>query len=106
MGQVLLGRLGQVLLGVLGQQFHELLGLDGSSEEQLRLREMTYGWNLEMQAQAARLGFRVTELPVDCRNRLGGSSKVAGSLRGSLRAASRIVATFVRVAAAGGRNAR
>jgi hypothetical protein len=37
-------------------------------------------------------------LPVAYRRRAGGESKVAGNLRGSIRAGSRIVATFARVA--------
>jgi hypothetical protein len=52
-----------------------------------------------MQMRAARAGLRILEIPVDYRRRTGGSSKVAGNLRGSLRAAARIVSTFVRVAA-------
>ena len=64
----------------------------------LEMREMTYGWNLEMQMKAARAGLRVLEIPVDCRCRTGGVSKVAGSLRGTLKAGTRIVATFLRVA--------
>jgi len=63
----------------------------------LGMRELTYGWNLEMQMRAARSGLRVLELPVDYRCRLGGRSKVAGNWRGSLKAGSRIVATFARV---------
>jgi glycosyltransferase involved in cell wall biosynthesis len=65
----------------------------------LGMREMTYGWNIEMQMRAARAGLRILEIPVPCRRRIGGTSKVAGSLRGSIRAGARIVATFVRVAA-------
>ena len=49
--------------------------------------------------RAARAGLRVLEIPVPCRRRIGGASKVAGSLRGTLRAATRIAATFMRVAA-------
>ena len=64
----------------------------------LDMREMTYGWNLEMQMKAARAGLRIQELPVPNRCRTGGTSKVAGSLRGTLRAGSRIVSTFIRVA--------
>lgn len=64
----------------------------------LGMSEMTYGWNLEMQMRAARAGLRILEIPVPYRRRSGGTSKVAGSLRGTLRAAPRIVATFVRVA--------
>lgn len=64
----------------------------------LGMREMTYGWNLEMQMRAARAGLRILEVPVHNRRRIGGTSKVAGSLRGTLRAGTRIVATFFRVA--------
>jgi len=63
----------------------------------LGMREMTYGWNIEMQMRAARAGLRILEIPVPYRCRTGGASKVAGSLGGSIKAAVRIVATFVRV---------
>jgi hypothetical protein len=63
------------------------------------MREMTYGWNIEMQMRTARAALRILEVPMPYRRRSGGRSKVAGSLRGSLRAACRIVATFLRVAA-------
>ena len=62
------------------------------------MQEMTYGWNIEMQMKAARNGLRILEIPVPYRCRLGGESKVAGSLRGTLRAGGRIVSTFARVA--------
>jgi glycosyltransferase involved in cell wall biosynthesis len=64
----------------------------------LGMREMTYGWNIEMQMRVARAGLRILEVPVAYRRRTGGASKVAGSLLGTLRASARIVATFVRVA--------
>ncbi|HLN37671.1 MAG TPA: glycosyltransferase family 2 protein [Xanthobacteraceae bacterium] len=64
----------------------------------LGMRELTYGWNLEMQMRVARAGLRVLEVPVGYRRRLGGQSKVAGSLRGSLRAGVKIISTFARVA--------
>jgi len=64
----------------------------------LGMRELTYGWNLEMQMRVARGGLRVLELPVAYRRRLGGESKVAGSLRGSLKAGVKIVSTFARIA--------
>jgi len=64
----------------------------------LGMREMTYGWNIEMQMRAARAGLRIREIPVTYRRRTGGESKVAGSLSGTTRAAPRIVAAFFRVA--------
>ncbi len=68
----------------------------------LALREMSYGWNIEMQMKAARAGLRILELPMPYRRRIGGTSKVAGSLRGTIRAGTRIAATFGRVALARG----
>jgi glycosyltransferase involved in cell wall biosynthesis len=67
----------------------------------LGMREMTYGWNLEMQMRAARMALRILEVPVAHRRRAGGISKVSGSLRGTLKASWRIAATFVRIALEG-----
>jgi hypothetical protein len=52
----------------------------------LELREMTYGWTVEMLIKAARVGLRIEEVGVEYRPRLGGQSKVGGSWRGSLAA--------------------
>ena len=64
----------------------------------LHMREETYGWNLEMQMRAAKLGLRVLEVPVAHRCRTGGVSKVSGTLRGTLVAGWKIVTTFARIA--------
>ncbi len=66
----------------------------------LDLREETYGWNLEMQMQAARAGLRILEIPVDHRRRAGGVSKVSGSLTATVVAAIRIGGTFLRITTA------
>jgi len=63
----------------------------------LNMQEMTYGWNIEMQIKAARAGLRILEIPLPYRRRAGGKSKVAGSLHGTIRASTRIIATFLRV---------
>jgi hypothetical protein len=62
------------------------------------MRETTYGWNLEMQMRAAFAGLRIIELPVPYRRRIAGQSKVAGTVRGSVKAGWRITATLLRVA--------
>lgn len=62
----------------------------------LGMREMIYGWPVEMVARAARRGYRITEVPVDCKRRAGGRSKVGGTLRGSLRAGWHMLTTIVR----------
>ncbi len=67
-----------------------------SSLEQLNMTEMTYGWNLEMQAKAARKGLRIQEIAVDYRCRQGGLSKVSGNVSASLKTAARILAVLLR----------
>jgi glycosyltransferase involved in cell wall biosynthesis len=62
----------------------------------LGMREMTYGWNLEMQLRVAAGGLKVLEVPVSNRRRIGGQSNVSGSLKGSLRAGTQILGTFRR----------
>ena len=59
---------------------------------------MTYGWNVEMQMRAAHARLRILEIPVPCRRRIGGASKVAGNVSGTLRAGTRIVSTIARIA--------
>jgi glycosyltransferase involved in cell wall biosynthesis len=66
--------------------------------QRLGMREQTYGWNLEMQMRVARAGLRILEVPVNHRCRAGGESKVSGTLRGTLVAGSRLIATLIRVA--------
>ena len=66
--------------------------------DQLGMREMTYGWNLEMQMRVARKQLRILEIPIDHRRRAGGTSKVSGTVRGTFLAATRILLTLARVA--------
>jgi glycosyltransferase involved in cell wall biosynthesis len=94
----LAGRLTKLLYGVRYTDMCAFRAIRRGTLLELGMRELSYGWNLEMQMRAARGRLRVLEVPVDYRRRLGGESKVAGSLRGSLKAGLRIMATFVRVA--------
>jgi glycosyltransferase involved in cell wall biosynthesis len=65
--------------------------------ETMQMREMTYGWNLEMQIKAVRMGLRVVEIPVDYRCRIAGESKVSGNAWGSVKAGARILGVLARV---------
>jgi hypothetical protein len=62
----------------------------------LGMREMTYGWSIEMIARVAKNGLRVLEVPVSYRKRAAGESKVSGNLRASLKAGYRILLAIVR----------
>ncbi|HKN26476.1 MAG TPA: glycosyltransferase family 2 protein [Roseiarcus sp.] len=63
----------------------------------LGMREMSYGWNLEMQMRAVAARLRTLEIPVDARRRIGGVSKVSGNLVAGMAAAWIIAQTFLRL---------
>lgn len=64
---------------------------------ELGMEHPTYGWPVEMVVKAARRGYRIAEVPVSCRPRLG-RSKVAGTLRGSVLAGYHLLLTTLRYA--------
>ena len=68
-----------------------------SALESFGMRERTYGWSIEMQIRAVQRGLRILEVPVGYRVRHGGTSKVSGDLRASLKAGVRILEVLFRV---------
>ncbi len=62
----------------------------------LGMRDRGYGWTIEMQAKAARLGLRTIEVAVPYRKRVG-RSKISGSLVPSVKAAVVILSTAFRL---------
>jgi len=65
---------------------------------ELRMREMTYGWTVEMIVKCARRGHRIVEVSVTARPRIGGRSKVSGTIRGTVLAAYYLPATALKYA--------
>jgi hypothetical protein len=98
--QVFAGKfVGLLLRGLYGVRYTDMgpfRAIRRSSLEQLKMTEMTYGWNLEMQVKAARQGLRIREIAVDYRCRSGGVSKVSGDLRASVKTGIRILAVLLR----------
>ncbi len=66
--------------------------------DQLDLREMTYGWPVEMIVKAARHHARIVEVPVSYHSRRAGKSKVSGTLRGTILAGWHILTVMLRYA--------
>jgi glycosyltransferase involved in cell wall biosynthesis len=93
----LVGILLRIFMGVSYTDMGPFRAIRRSSLNQLQMSEMTYGWNLEMQIKAARQNLRILEIPVDYRRRIGGSSKVSGNLKASLKAAVRILNVLLRI---------
>ncbi|NVO85168.1 glycosyltransferase family 2 protein [Hymenobacter terrestris] len=63
--------------------------------QRIGMQDTTYGWTVEMQLKAAKLGLRSVEVPVRYRRRIG-VSKVSGTVRGTLGAGYKILWTIFR----------
>ena len=87
----------RILYGVRSTDMGPFRAIRRDTLDSLNLREETYGWPLEMQMRAARARVRTMEVPVDYRRRAGGHSKIAGTVRGSVLAATRILITLARI---------
>ena len=72
----------------------------------LGMSELTYGWPIEMIVKAAQSGHRLLEVPVSYRPRLGGRSKVSGTVKGSVLAGYHILWTILRLSRPRNRRAR
>lgn len=66
--------------------------------DRLRMDDENFGWTVQMQARAARLGLRVADVPVHYRRRVAGQSKVSGNVKGSVLAGTIILRTVGREA--------
>ena len=96
-----IGRAVGLVTGVLYSDMCAFRAIRLDALDRLGMSEMGYGWNLEMQMRAARLKLRVREVPLPYGRRLAGHSKVAGNLRGTLRASFRITRVLARLARQG-----
>jgi len=93
----MIGFLLRIFYGVHSTDMGPFRAIRRVTIEALGMREETYGWPLEMQMRAARTKVRTLEVAVDYKRRAGGRSKIAGTVRGSIVAAARILTTFARI---------
>jgi glycosyltransferase involved in cell wall biosynthesis len=63
----------------------------------MNMQDKTYGWTIEMQIKALRMGLRYTEVPVSYRARIG-ASKITGTVGGTVKASIKILWTIARYA--------
>lgn len=59
----------------------------------LNMQDQDYGWTIEMQIKAVQQKFRITEVPVNYKQRIG-TSKVSGTVKGTLMAGYKIIWTI------------
>ncbi|MBI3520368.1 MAG: glycosyltransferase family 2 protein [Bacteroidetes bacterium] len=60
---------------------------------EINMEDKTYGWTVEMQLKAAKHKFKITEIPVRYRVRIG-HSKVSGTIKGTILAGYKIITTI------------
>jgi len=100
--QIAAGRVGGLLLRlVYGAHFSDLSpyrAIRRDALDRLGMRDISYGWNLEMLMRVAATGLPATEIAVGQRRRVGGVSKVSGNRVASIRAGAVLAFTFVRLA--------
>jgi len=63
--------------------------------KRLKMKDKNYGWTMEMQIKSLKMGMKVGEIPVRYRQRIG-VSKITGTIKGSVLAGYKILATLTR----------
>ena len=87
----------RLLFGVPFTDLGPFRALRFDALQRLAMQDRDFGWTVEMQVKAARLGLRAVEVPVRYRRRIG-TSKITGTLSGTLRAGHKILWTIFRYA--------
>ena len=59
--------------------------------QSLGMRDRNWGWTVEMQLRAAQYKLKIAEVPVRYRKRISGESKISGSIKGTLKASTKIL---------------
>lgn len=66
--------------------------------QSLAMQDQHFGWTVEMQVRAAKRRLRCLELPVIYRRRRAGTSKISGTVKGSIKAGAVILYVIAREA--------
>ncbi len=94
-------RIGSVIAGILIQIFWNTKYTDLGPFRaikfdkllQLNMKDKWFGWTVEMQIKAAKKNYKILEIPVRYRKRIG-KSKVTGTIKGSVMAGVIIIKTI------------
>jgi glycosyltransferase involved in cell wall biosynthesis len=95
LGNALATWLIRLLFGVRYTDLGPFRAIRAEALKRLEMQDRNYGWTVEMQVKAARAGLRLAEVPVRYRRRLG-VSKISGTLKGTIKAGYKIIATILR----------
>ena len=96
-GNWLACRLMRTLFGASYTDLGPFRAITSPGLERLGMTDRAYGWTVEMQVRALAAGLRVSEVPVSYRPRIG-ASKISGTVKGSILAATAILGVIARAA--------
>lgn len=92
-GNWLATRLLKLIYGVTFTDLGPFRAIRYSRLLELNMQDKTYGWTVEMQLKAAKMGFHCVEIPARYRKRIG-FSKISGTLKGTVMAGYKILYTI------------
>lgn len=93
--RVVLG-LARLLFGCRHRDLAPFRAVRFSALERLAMDDRNWGWTLQMQLRAVRLGLSLAEVEAPHRPRAKGQSKISGRLGMSVRVGAKMIATLVR----------
>lgn len=83
----------RILYGIRFTDLGPFRLIRSDSLKKLNMQDRNFGWTVEMQVKAAKYALRCIEVPVSYKKRIG-SSKVSGTVSGSIRAGWKILYTI------------
>jgi glycosyltransferase involved in cell wall biosynthesis len=96
-GNWLSTRLIRLLYGFSYTDLGPFRAIRADALQRLKMQDTTYGWTVEMQVKAVQHRMKVVEVPVRYRKRIG-TSKVSGTVSGSIKAGAKILWTIGKLA--------
>ena len=96
-GNWLATRLIRLIWGVAYTDLGPFRAIRYTALQRLQMRDRNYGWTVEMQVRAAEVGLSVHEVPARYRRRIG-TSKISGTVLGTILAGMKILSVIARYA--------
>ena len=93
MGSIIAGLLINLFWGVKYTDLGPFRAIKKEKLLELNMTDVWYGWTVEMQIKAAKKSFKIKEVPVSYRKRIG-KSKVTGTIKGTVLASIIILKTI------------
>jgi len=91
----------RLLWGCAFQDLGPMRALRWECLQGLGMKDRDFGWTIEMQIKALKRRLRIIEVPLPYKKRAAGTSKISGTIRGTIRAGIKIIWVIFREALPG-----